>query len=224
MPRDRASASTVSAFGTQPVIDAAGHWDRLAESYERLASGWPLGPGRRKAMAWLAAQPGERILLSGCGPGFEFTQVPAGVTAYGADLARGMVTRAARRAGCRAVLVADAQRLPFAAGSFDGVVLNLICAVAPDGAAVLSEAVRVTRAGGRIVIFDKLRVGPDRWWRRRLTSFSERVGSDFNRAAEAVFAGLGEAAISRHAPASLGGFFRVWRVDVGPGPRPSIGA
>lgn len=196
------------------MVDAAGHWDRLAETYERVAGRWPLGAGRRKAVAWLAAQPGERILFSGCGPGFEFGQLPAGVTAYGADLARGMVCRAARRDGCRAGIVADAQRLPFAPASFDAVVLNLICAVAPDGAAVLSEAVRVTRGGGRIILFDKLRVGPDRWWRRAMAPVSRRVGSDFNRAADEVFAGLGAAVIARHARASLWGFFGVWEIRV----------
>jgi len=166
-------------------------------------------------MAWLDAQPGERILFSGCGPGFEFEQLPEGVTAFGADLARQMVSRASARTRCRGGTVADAQRLPFADRCFDGVVLNLICAVAPDGAAVLSEAVRVTQEGGRIILFDKLRVGPERWWRRALAGFSRRVGSDFNRAAETVFEGLGEAVVVRHEPAALFGFFGVWQVRVG---------
>ena len=196
------------------MVDAAERWTALAAPYERLARGWPLGPGRRKAVRWLDAQPGERILFSGCGPGFEFEQLPDGVVAYGADLARGMVSLAACRDACNLAVVADAQRLPFADGWFDAVVLNLICAVAPDGAAVLAEGVRVTRAGGRVIIFDKLRTGRDRWWRRMLAPLSRSVGSDFNRPAQVVFARLGDAVVEQHEPAALCGFFGVWRIAV----------
>jgi len=48
----------------------------------------------------------------------------------------------------------DFADLPFAAASFDTVVLHQVLHFAPDPAAALAEAARVTRPGGRIAIVD----------------------------------------------------------------------
>ena len=58
------------------------------------------------------------------------------------------------RAGTR---LADAKRLPFADGSFAAVMSNSIIHHIPEPAAVISEMVRVLRAGGSIFVRDLLR-------------------------------------------------------------------
>jgi demethylmenaquinone methyltransferase/2-methoxy-6-polyprenyl-1,4-benzoquinol methylase len=50
--------------------------------------------------------------------------------------------------------VADAEALPFAAGSFDGVAIAFGIRNVPDRARGLREMARVTRPGGRVVILE----------------------------------------------------------------------
>ena len=49
----------------------------------------------------------------------------------------------------------DAQALTFSPESFDMVIGNLILSVVPDPDQCFQEMIRVTRTGGRIIIFDK---------------------------------------------------------------------
>jgi len=49
----------------------------------------------------------------------------------------------------------DAQELTFSPESFDMVIANLILSVVPEPNRCFQEMIRVTRAGGRIIIFDK---------------------------------------------------------------------
>ncbi len=49
----------------------------------------------------------------------------------------------------------DAQNLTFSPESFDMVIANLILSVVPDPNRCFQEMIRVTRAGGHMIIFDK---------------------------------------------------------------------
>lgn len=199
--------------GASPLPAAARHWDRVAAVYERLANSWPLGAMRRRAVALLEPRGGGRYLLAGCGPALERGFFPSDCVVIGLDLAPAMLRRAAPRLRPGAGVRGDAQRLPFADGSFDGVVLAFICAVAPDGAAVLSEALRVTRPGGRVIVADKLRRGRETWLWKLWGSALRWTGSDFNRSLEAVLAGRGEAAISHDEAHTLGGYLALLRLE-----------
>ncbi|HEX6910109.1 MAG TPA: methyltransferase domain-containing protein, partial [Longimicrobium sp.] len=105
------------------------------------------------------AQPGERVLVDGCGTGADLAFIPEGVQVTATDLTPAMVTRTRHRAQILGrpvdARVMDAQALDFADGAFDAVVLHLILAVVPDPVAAIREAARVLRPGGRAVVFDK---------------------------------------------------------------------
>ncbi|WP_420129870.1 class I SAM-dependent methyltransferase [Longimicrobium sp.] len=136
-------------------------WNRvrytlLAPLYDRVAG---FRPQRRRSMELLAARPGERILVDGCGTGADLAFLPADARVVATDLTPAMVERTRLRAQAlgRSVdaRVMDAQALDFPDASFDAVVLHLILAVVPDPVAAVREAARVLKPGGRAVVFDK---------------------------------------------------------------------
>ncbi|MDO8426791.1 MAG: methyltransferase domain-containing protein [Deltaproteobacteria bacterium] len=83
-----------------------------------------------------------------------------GADAVAVDLSAGMLKVAgekAKRAGVKLrILRADAAELPFPAGTFDRVIASMGLHETPDELipAVLKEAHRVLRGGGRLTIFD----------------------------------------------------------------------
>jgi len=88
----------------------------------------------------------------------------------GMDISKAMITRAKRWLGAGVGLVlGDAQRLPFAAESFDHIVAWAVWENIPDQRLALYEAARVLRPGGRLLLSSKnltnarcLRLA---WWR-----------------------------------------------------------
>ena len=97
-----------------------------------------------------ASEP-RRVLDVGCGTGRLATRMRRGldgVEVVGCDFSRGMLTQArSRDAGCRWVR-GDAQRLPFAAASFDVVVSTEAFHWFPSQADALDEFFRASQASG----------------------------------------------------------------------------
>jgi ubiquinone/menaquinone biosynthesis C-methylase UbiE len=160
-----------------------GWWDRDADSYH-LAHGEFLGvadfvwcpEGLRETDVRLLGDPaGARILEIGAGSAMCSRWLATqGATVVASDLSGGMLAHArigAERTGIDVPLVqADAQRLPFATASFD-LVFTAFGAVpfVADSAAVMREAARVIRPGGRWVFATS---HPTRW------SFPDDPGPD----------------------------------------------
>lgn len=97
------------------------------------------------------------MALPGVGTGLDLQLLPPVACVVGVDLTPEMLERARRAGGVNvpSLLLGDAQRMPIADAACDAVVLHLILSVAPDGRAVLAEACRVLKPGGRMAIFDK---------------------------------------------------------------------
>jgi SAM-dependent methyltransferase len=94
---------------------------------------------------------GDLVADIGCGPGNYFGRLAArGARAVGSDLSPGMAAEA-RSAGFPAV-VADAQALPFADGSFDRVMCNHVLYHVADLRRALLELRRIARRGGRVLL------------------------------------------------------------------------
>ncbi len=173
-------------------------YDREAATYDRkvgLAERIALGDLRR---AFGAELRGETLEVA-IGSGLNLPHYPPAVTrAVGVDLSRGMLARAARRAGefGRAVSLvqADAELLPFPDGSFDTVAISLALCTVPNPALALQELGRVCRPDGRIVLLEHVRspVAPVYAVERLLSPLQERIiGCHLTRQTAEVARGVG---------------------------------
>ena len=122
---------------------------------------WRFGQERRLALIrrFLPLE-GARILDVGCGLGAYVRRLgDFSDGAFGVDLDPARVGRGAS-AGVRGLVAAAAEALPFADAAFDGVLLNEVIEHVRDERETLSEALRVVRPGGRVVIFAPNRLYP----------------------------------------------------------------
>jgi SAM-dependent methyltransferase len=101
-----------------------------------------------------------RVLDIGCGLGAyvsrfsEFTD-----DAYGLDIDFARVQRGAG-SGIDGLCAGVGEAMPYASDSFDGVLLNEVIEHVTDDRETIAEALRVTRPGGRVVIFAPNRFYP----------------------------------------------------------------
>lgn len=161
-------------------------YDWLARPFER---------GRRRAIERLNLEPGDRILLVGCGTGMDLEHVPDGVEVAAVDVTPAMVRRTERR-GERLGLdvdarVGDARALPFADDSVDAVLLHLVLSVAPDPGDVVAETARVLAPDGRVSIYDKFvpEGAEPSLLRRALDPVARVLFADLTRRLEPMVAG-----------------------------------
>lgn len=191
-------------------------WNRIryrliAPLYDRIVR---FGATRKRSIALLGLESGERVLISGAGTGADLPYIPDGVEVVAVDLTPAMVERTRARAERlgRPVLaeVMDAQALDLPAESFDAVILHLIVAVAPDGRKVVAEAARVLRPGGRAVIFDKFAPEGRRpsLIRRIANLFANVVATDITRQLKPLVQGTGLEIVHRES-AVRGGLFEI---------------
>jgi phosphatidylethanolamine/phosphatidyl-N-methylethanolamine N-methyltransferase len=111
---------------------------------------------RRRSIELLALDPGERVLVVGCGTGADLPLLPPHARVLGVDLSEPMLRRARRRARPGVELRRmDGHALDLPAASFDAALLHMVLEVIPDPARCLAEVGRVLRPGGRLAVFDK---------------------------------------------------------------------
>ena len=114
---------------------------------------WRAGQERRFGMVrrW-ATLPGQRVLDVGCGVGMYtaafLRQTPH---VFGVEVERERALEARERAA--GVTQAVGERLPFPDGTFDVVFSHEVLEHVTDDRACVAEMVRVTRPGGRLVVF-----------------------------------------------------------------------
>lgn len=134
--------------------------DTVQKAYSRWSRVYDLvfGPAfvhaRRRAIAMLELEAGDRVLEVGVGTGLSFPQFPDHCRVYGVDISVEMLTKAkprARRTDSR-VLIADVGRLPFRDQAFDAVFAPYVVSAVPDPVAMLTEVDRVVAPGGRVVL------------------------------------------------------------------------
>jgi SAM-dependent methyltransferase len=141
--------------------ESAAAWSEVAAGWERrdpwVSAG--VGPVTAMLLERLAPRPGDRVLELGGGMGETGRAVAERVGADGSvlitDQSEAMVEAAGRRSAGLAnvsLRAADAQSTGLDAGSFDGVVGRFVLLLAPEPAAVLAEAHRLLRPGGRLAL------------------------------------------------------------------------
>jgi len=154
-------------------------------------------------------------LLAGVGTGLDLPHLPRQHHYVGLDLNQAMLRRALPRASHVDFqpVQGDAQRLPFAAASFDCAVLHLILAVVPEPAHCFAEIARVIRPGGQVLVFDKfLRRGQPALLRRLINPLVRRVATRLDVVFEDLLASAPELALEHDQPALAGGWFRMIRL------------
>lgn len=133
--------------------------ESVAAAYCGVGNPFTLGP----------IHEGEKVLDVGCGAGVDTIiagmMVGPGGHVIGVDIVPDMLERAKRN--LRNVSMANvffqqasAEGLPFPDESFDVVISNGVFNLVPDKRNALSEAFRVLRSKGRLMIADQVLVGP----------------------------------------------------------------
>jgi arsenite methyltransferase len=135
--------------------------DETAKQLEVLYATRDVLRRRRLVREALAAQPGERILDVGCGPGFYVTelldQVGPDGSVVGVDGSPQMIAVAQQRSGGRENVefhLADAVALPVGDEEFDAALSVQVLEYVADATTALTEMHRVVRPGGRVVVWD----------------------------------------------------------------------
>jgi len=160
--------------GTARSAYVARMFDRIAGRYDllnRLMTFGQDGRWRREAVRRLELTPGARVLDLGAGTGdlsAEVLRQQPDARPTAADFSLPMMRVGQQRpgGGRSAWVMADALRLPFAAGSFDAVVSGFLMRNVNDVAAALAEQARILRRGARLVCLDT--TPPRAGWMRPL--------------------------------------------------------
>jgi demethylmenaquinone methyltransferase / 2-methoxy-6-polyprenyl-1,4-benzoquinol methylase len=171
-------SSTLDAARPLPVGDdkrraVESMFDRIAPGYARMNRLISLGQDarwRRRAVALLELPTGSTVLDVGCGTGDLCREIArVGLRAVGVDRSSGMLACASTD---QPLLRADGEQLPVPNDGVDGLISAFTLRNVVDVDALLLEAARVVRRGGRVVALETatpaaplLRVGHRLWTR-----------------------------------------------------------
>lgn len=139
------------------------HWNKViyrvwAPIYDYFFNSGPFLKARKKIFEDLDIKANSQILFVGVGTGADLRFIMGqDVSVTAIDLSPEMLDKAKKKYDSPHItfMVMDAQDLRIPGESFDVVVANLILSVVPDPDQCFQEMIRVTRTGGRMVIFDK---------------------------------------------------------------------
>lgn len=195
---------------TSPLRRAYTLW---APIYDWLIDSAMTRKVRRSSIDLLRDWSGKKVLLVGVGSGLDLPFLPHDADYTGIDITPAMLERArrqAQRSGCPIRLMhGNAMSLQFDDGEFDRVIMHLILAVVPDPARALSEAARVLKPGGQILILDKfLRPGQRAPLRRALNHLTRRIATRTDVVFEDILAQCPGLTLSHDEPAFMKGWFR----------------
>lgn len=171
----------------------------------------PMKQARTRSLRALPAIESGKILLSGIGTGLDLPLLPKLHHYTALDFNAAMLERAKPRGADLRVewVLGDSMALPFSDAHFDHVVLHLILAVVPQPGQCLSEAARVLKPGGTILVLDKfLRPNQTAFLRRALNPLSRRIATRMDVVFEEVLSVVPQLKKVSDMPLLAGGWFR----------------
>jgi len=141
-----------------------------SELLDRLpASMWESFTGAGNPQPYVDIKPGEKVLDLGCGAGLDLylyaQAVGSGGKVYGLDISEEMITKARQNMKILNIknvefLCAHADNISLPNESVDIVTANGIYNLSPDKDAVMREAARVLRPGGRTIFAEIILTAP----------------------------------------------------------------
>lgn len=171
---------------------------------------------RARNLEELGPMAGKSLAIIGIGSGLDLDLLNAQTCpdyCVGLDITRAMLKRAQAR--CESspfsvlLIEADAMNTPFKQQQFDVVLLHLILAVVPKPERALTEASRILKPGGRILIFDKFLHHHQRAPLRRLISpLLGLLATRTDVELEPLLAAHPELTLTRNEPLLARGWFR----------------
>jgi len=170
-----------------------GPWQRLrytiwAPHYDRVTK---FHAERRRSIALLGLQPGEKVLIVGCGTGADLPFLPDDVAVLATDYTPAMLDQARARARPNVQFrPMDGRALALPDASFDAAILHMVLEVVPEPTRCLAEVGRVLRPGGRVAVFDKFLPDGARpaWPRRAALALLDTVFTATNRQLSEILA------------------------------------
>lgn len=144
---------------TRSTRALVGYWDKQAPTYDTKMTSVErrLFPESRH---WVCSRARGDALEIGIGTGANLAHYPGDVVLTGIDWSPAMLDLARRQADRlrRTVTLhqGDAAALPFPAEAFDTVASTFALCCIPDHRGALSEALRVLRPGGRLLLADHI--------------------------------------------------------------------
>lgn len=172
----------------------------------------PMREARQRSLRALPTDAGKRILISGVGTGLDLPLLPTLHRYTALDFNPAMLARAKSRGEKLDVefVLGDSMALPFTDAQFDYVILHLIVAVVPEPQRCLSEAARVLKPGGTIILFDKfLRPHQRAPLRRLFNRITRRFATRMDVVLEDVLRAAPALEVISDVPMLANGWFRV---------------
>ena len=182
----------------------------IAPIYDALVER-PMREARKQSLRFLTIENNKHVLVSGVGTGLDLPWLPALHRYTALDFNAAMLARAKSRGKSLDIdfVLGDSMALPFADAQFDHVVLHLIVAVVPDPERCLSEAARVLKSGGTIILFDKFLQPQQRAPMRRLfNAITRRFATRMDVVFEEVLRVSPELEVVQNVPMLAKGWFR----------------
>jgi len=193
---------------TNPLLRLS--YSLFAPLYDALVER-PMREARKQSLHFLPVAESKHVLVSGVGTGLDLPLLPALHRYTALDFNSAMLARAKPRGTNLEVdfVLGDSMALPFADEQFDHVVLHLIVAVVPDPERCLSEAARVLKPGGSIILFDKFLHPQQRAPMRRLFNvITRRFATRMDVVFEEVLRAAPELKVECNVPMLANGWFR----------------
>jgi phosphatidylethanolamine/phosphatidyl-N-methylethanolamine N-methyltransferase len=195
-------------YRQNPMLRAS--YSLIAPLYDALIER-TMRDARKQSLRALPSDAAGNVLISGVGTGLDLPLLPTLHRYTALDFNPAMLQRAMRRSGNLQVefVLGDSMALPLADEQFDCVVLHLIVAVVPEPQRCLSEAARVLKSGGTILLFDKFLQPRQRAPLRHLfNGITRRLATRLDVVFEEVHAAVPELEVTSDKPLLANGWFR----------------